>query len=905
MNRYDQPIPWILTEASHPIALSYSRLTHDISRISPVLSLWRVQQCAQLLVRYACIIELAYRQALPDEHCHRDREILESLDRPDSHIWLDLLQKLAREADQKGWKEIGPIHNWLCGSDHAERSSDLLRALHAFEDAPVCDSSSRGPAGKSSEEDASPFLHQGFSSLNRLLSEASFLKSWPLLERSGGITRAWMGLDSPKDTAIRTPKRFEGHFVLYWGKRKFLSLTPYISFLADPSADRKPPGAAIREDLGRFFALIQAQSNTARAWVERMRVAAHLVLDKAGSLKGDTAALLESLRPFVRILASPENLRQQELSQALDAIQGTLSSHRFTQAVSGLANSLRERNLLPNEQSTENLLHFVVDQILKRSPVHVPDGLVNQFWKFFSELQEDPQIKGLMEINYDILRHFLRVYEPRLVDLINLFKETRRFQKEKQEELAGIADHLTQDFQIFQRQVRALRHIKRFFETDPGDFPAQAKIIAQMVGEFGPFFIKFAQVAAANADFLPQEIARELASFQEDVPPMPEEHVIRAIRESFGQSPRERYYGLDPSRPIRSGSIACVYLAKKPVWQKGKEVLVPVALKVARQDVAREFAVGESVLELALLSTHYWAPHSKLSPFLKAWMAQVRQWANGFEKELDFPREASNQRSFGSRASGSKIWRVPRVLGSSSRVLEMEYVHDARSVQDSLSHSRGSSGPGPEMRRRVAENFLYTILLQAFQYQEIHGDLHPGNVLVDRNGKIILIDWGNCLSLKGKLSPLIRYVQGALLADTGRLAEALIEISSDPQANQLRKHEIRAALDRTLRSKGVQPLRWLRPWRLGRLRREDIQRRIEVIPHLLSNAHQLGIAVESEYLQISRSFSAMLGTYLSLLPEDAKSQGLFLILKALAKFPGVLAMEKVHARGERIRRLLR
>jgi len=254
---------------------------------------------------------------------------------------------------------------------------------------------------------------------------------------------------------------------------------------------------------------------------------------------------------------------------------------------------------------------------------------------------------------------------------------------------------------------------------------------------------------------------------------------------------------------------------------------------VARQDVAREFAVGESVLELALLSTHYWAPHSKLSPFLKSWMDQIRQWADGFEKELDFPKEAANQRSFGSRASGSRVWKVPRILGSSSRVLEMEYVHDARSIQDSLSHALGSSGPDPETRRRVAENFLNTILLQAFQYQEIHGDLHPGNVLVDRSGKIILIDWGNCVSLKGKLTPLIRYAQGALLADPERIAEALITISSDPRANRLRKKEIRAALDRALRSKSVQPLRWLRPWTLGRLRREDIQRRIEVIPHLI------------------------------------------------------------------------
>ena len=33
------------------------------------------------------------------------------------------------------------------------------------------------------------------------------------------------------------------------------------------------------------------------------------------------------------------------------------------------------------------------------------------------------------------------------------------------------------------------------FQADPKDFAAQAKIVAQMVREFGPFFIKMAQVA--------------------------------------------------------------------------------------------------------------------------------------------------------------------------------------------------------------------------------------------------------------------------------------------------------------------------------------------------------------------------------------------------------------------------
>ena len=54
------------------------------------------------------------------------------------------------------------------------------------------------------------------------------------------------------------------------------------------------------------------------------------------------------------------------------------------------------------------------------------------------------------------------------------------------------------------------------------DLRAQATVMAEMVREFGPLFIKMAQVAAANSGFLPDEMSEALAVFQEDVEPMSE-----------------------------------------------------------------------------------------------------------------------------------------------------------------------------------------------------------------------------------------------------------------------------------------------------------------------------------------------------------------------------------------------
>jgi ubiquinone biosynthesis protein len=898
-----QPVRWILTEAAHPVATQYHRLVRDLDRNATGLSLLRIRDCTDLLLRYACVIQLAHRYAVLGENSAWERQILHGRNQSDGpKQWLDLLEDLTEDAREQGWEQTLPIDSWLHETNGGTPARDLLRSFCADEGELLSGLKQVPVRAPSSARELDPDLALRFSGLNQLLQQASFLKSWPLLHRFQGVTKAWMGTEPPRESAIRTPKRYEGHFILYWGGRRFLSLSPHISLLSRPLAEERLSGLRREDGTRRGSFWLQSPGPWARHWLNKAFSPAQLLHSKALEWSGDTVALLESTGPLRNLLRSQDPVTRQEFNQALEGVIVALKKHRVTPALSELADSLRKRNVLPNEQSTENLLRFLVDQLRKRSPVPVPDLFVSQFWTFFSELEKDPQAKGLMEINYDVLRSLLRIYEPLLVEGINLWKETRQIHEEKKQQFGEILDRVAKDFHIFRRQVLALRHIKGFLEADPADFPLQARIVAQMVGEFGPFFIKFAQVAATHTDFLPREIAAELEQFQEEVPAMPADQMLHALQESFGHSPRDRYYGLNPSEPIRSGSIASIYLAKKPVKHRDREILVPVILKVAREDLEREFLIGEKVLELAILSTHYWAPHSKISPFLQAWMDQVRQWTLGFKKELDFQKEASVQQSFSRLGSGSRIWAAPKIFAATDRVLEMEYVQDAESMKRFVHHRNEFGDAAGTCRNRIAENLLLTVLLQAVQYRKIHGDLHPGNILIDRSGKLHLIDWGNSIDLERKITPLLRYVQGVLMADKDRIADSLVAISSDPAGLQGRRNEIRDTLGQTLKKRGVRPLfhRPLQTW--WRDPGGEIRRRLEAIPHILSNTQSLGIVIESDYLQMSRSLSALLGTYLSLFPQGEKLEGLLVLLRSLAKFPYVLTRERAAFHHHRIRK---
>jgi ubiquinone biosynthesis protein len=618
------------------------------------------------------------------------------------------------------------------------------------------------------------------------------------------------------------------------------------------------------------------------------------VLRELGSLTYQTYQVSKGFGPLVSLLASERDVTREELTASIDTIFEALYRHPITRSTERITHYLRTKKLIPNEQSTEEMIRFVVDQLIQRSPVPVPSAIVDEFWRFFNELFSSPELKGLGELTLDMVRLVIRTYETLLVEVINLLKAGRRFNQWQLSELLRRAQLIRGDVAIVRRQIKALRYIRPFFQADPKDLSTQAKLVAEMVREFGPFFIKMAQAAAANAEFLPEEIARELAVFHEDVAPMTEEEVLQAFQECYGKQPHELYMGFDAARPVRSGSIGSVYVAKKPFVEDDEEVLRSVVIKVGRHNIDREFVIGKLVLGLAIMSSQYWAPHTKLAPFLRALQEQVDEFIAGFTQELDFTEEARNHERFFLRSLRSKSWRVPRLYGSTNRILEMEYLSDATSLTKALARM-----PKRERRRfqsQVAQQLLYTVLSHVFMYQEMHGDLHPGNIMIGRDGSLHLIDWGNVVPLEGKWGPVWEYLSGAITADLDQLTDALINVSTQPEVNGQRRDEIRGALHDTLKKKGVTPL--TKRNFLAELRRGGIaglHLRGQTILHLMSNTQHSGVVIKREYLHLSRALMAAAGSFGSLYDKSPKRLLMLDLLFGVAGLPVRLARDVMHA----------
>jgi ubiquinone biosynthesis protein len=327
----------------------------------------------------------------------------------------------------------------------------------------------------------------------------------------------------------------------------------------------------------------------------------------------------------------------------------------------------------------------------------------------------------------------------------------------------------------------------------------------------------------------------------------------------------------------------------------GEERLVTIVVKIARHNLDREFLMGKTSVGLMLLSSHYWAPHGKLTPFLKAMSEQIDTFIDGFRGELEFRREAEVQSRFWRRARHSAFWRVPRVYRAGERVVEMEYVEGAVNIARAATHFAPSNTVA--YRRNLARKFLYTVLAQVLVHREIHGDLHPGNVMVDARGRLHLIDWGNSIGLSGKFVPVLNYLRAALTADPDALTDALILISIDPAAAQARRGQIRQALARTLEKRGVRPLSLAFPLTLYREGTEGLLRRANLIAQLMSNAQNLGLVVHSDYLHLSRSVAALLGTLGSLYKDVPRHLVVADLLFAFNSFPALTVQEALRGKG--------
>ena len=272
-------------------------------------------------------------------------------------------------------------------------------------------------------------------------------------------------------------------------------------------------------------------------------------------------------------------------------------------------------------------------------------------------------------------------------------------------------------------------HWRRMFSRKPPQPLRHLRMVERIrmsLEKLGPTFIKFGQVMSTRPDLVPAEMLIELQKLQESVPPFDSAQAVAQLESELGKPVDELFASFDRT-PLAAGSLAQVHRA---THFDGTPLAVKIRRPTAVRDIERDLALMH---EMAVLVDRNVAEAQIFDP-----VGLVKHFTRSIRRELNFAREARTMDEFRRLFRQDATLYVPRVFWemTTDAVVTMEFV-DALRV-DELDQLDGTKWT----RSEIAANGARIFMKQVFEFGVFHGDPHPGNVRVLRDGTLCLLDYG-------------------------------------------------------------------------------------------------------------------------------------------------------------------
>jgi ubiquinone biosynthesis protein len=248
--------------------------------------------------------------------------------------------------------------------------------------------------------------------------------------------------------------------------------------------------------------------------------------------------------------------------------------------------------------------------------------------------------------------------------------------------------------------------------------------LALALEKLGPAYVKVGQFLATRPDMIGVTAAQDLGRLKDRLPPFPRNVALDTINEELGGT--ESLFGVI-SDPMAAASIAQVHQANIP--RQGL-----VAIKVLRPGIERRIAKEMAALRFLARGIEIFSTRSRrLEP-----VQFIDTVASALERELDLRLEAGAAAEFRDVAQADGYLTVPEIdwARSSKRVMTLDWIEGV-----ALTDTAGLAKCGAD-RAALAIAITRGFLAAALDHGFFHADMHEGNLIYGRDGKLWVVDFG-------------------------------------------------------------------------------------------------------------------------------------------------------------------
>lgn len=254
---------------------------------------------------------------------------------------------------------------------------------------------------------------------------------------------------------------------------------------------------------------------------------------------------------------------------------------------------------------------------------------------------------------------------------------------------------------------------------------AKLKSALQLLGTMGYLrgtIMKVGQLLANLPQMMGPDLVEIFQSLHFEAPPMHYALIREVFLDEIGREPEEVFASFD-RQAVAAASMGQVHRAR---MHNGTEV----AVKIQYPDMARTIEADFKALSILLQTMRF-------NTDFQYFIAHIHDAREVILKEVDYLYEAAYMEKNRAIFSGTDVvvpLHYPEL--TTKRVLTMDF------LKGQHLHSFLAGNPSQQERNHYGELISFSLVHSFFRFHTIYADLHPGNFIFMKDGRLGFIDFG-------------------------------------------------------------------------------------------------------------------------------------------------------------------